>query len=217
MSTSLMKRKKESSSSSNICTTINGFTLLPIVLPSPHPSVSPATHILYLRRHEPAPVPPAITSADPSRVLFVVNVPVDATRELLRGLFASFGARAEDVTFARDERQEEASGGLPYTWDRRLCLTGGTAHVVFPEERDVDTVLKTIGKLRRRTTGGIVTWGEGVANAGTLGFQRNNPPPPDPSTTTTTRYPVLPPRFTPSANFLHILTSCYQATSPTTN
>lgn len=166
--------KRQKTSSSSIPDTINNFTLLPIAFPSPLPSIPSATHILYLRRHEEPPVPPAITSTKPSQTLFVVNVPVDSTKELVRGLFASFGARAEDVKFKSQEQEDpEEDGRLPYTWDKTLCSTGETAHVTFPEARDIDRILKTIGKLRRCNVGAIATWGEGVTNPPVLGFQRN--------------------------------------------
>src|SRR5205085_5357822 len=108
-----------------------------------------------------------------------VNVPIDSTKELLRGLFASLGARLEEVTFhSAGEGSREEEGKLPYPWDRRLCPTGETVHITFPEAGDVDKVSRTIGKLRRKKdgsggSGGIVTWGEGVTKPPSLGFQRN--------------------------------------------
>ena len=181
MTTTLTQKNNRSSSSvsSSLPSTLNHFTLLPITLPSPLPSVPPATHIIYLRRHEEPPIPPALVAPEPSRTIFAVNVPIDSTKELLRGLFASLGARLEGVTFhSAGEGSREEEGKLPYPWDRRLCPTGETVHITFPEAGDVDKVLRKIGKLRKKRdgsggSGGIVTWGEGVTKPSSLGFQRN--------------------------------------------
>src|SRR5271169_1228 len=87
--------KRQKTQQSSLPDTIHSFLLFPISLSSPLDAPSPATHILYLRKHEEPPLPPALTSPS-SRTLFVVNVPVDSTKELLRGLFASFGPRPQD-------------------------------------------------------------------------------------------------------------------------
>ena len=99
-------KRQRTSSATSLPESINSFTLLPISLPSPLPSVPSAVHVLYVRRHEEPPKPPAITSTEPSRTIFVVNIPVDSTKETLRGLFASLGGRLEDVRFhgQEDER-----------------------------------------------------------------------------------------------------------------
>jgi hypothetical protein len=180
--TTLTKKRKHASLSSSLPlpATIHNFTLVPITLPSPLASVPATTHIVYLRRHEEPPTPPSLVSTKPSRTLFAVNVPVDSTKELLRGLFAALGARLEQVTFhSAGEDLRDQEGKLPCPWDRRLCVTGETAHVTFPDAGDVDKVLRTIGKLRRKSdggagSGGIVTWGDGVTKPAALGFQRSS-------------------------------------------
>jgi ribosomal RNA-processing protein 7 len=169
--------KRQRTTSSSLPETINGFTLLPITLPSPLPSVPPAIHSLYLRRNEETPRPPAVTSTDPSRTIFVVNIPIDSTKELLRGLFASFGGRLEDVRFhgqSEDELVEE-NLSLPDVWDRRLRPSGGTAHITFPTSNDVDKVLKAISKELRHQTGPLREWGVGVEKSiSALGLKRNH-------------------------------------------
>ena len=173
-------KRRQTSSATSLPESINGFTLLPIKLSSPIPSVPSAIHILYVRRHEEAPRPPlAIPATDPSRTIFVVNIPVDSTKEILRGLFASFGGRLEDVSFHGqdvDIAQDPEKLSFPDIWDRRLHSTGGTAHITFPTSDDVTKVLKNILKERRNQTGPIREWGIGVENpTSSLGLQRISP------------------------------------------
>lgn len=161
------KRQK----TSEIPESINGFTLLPISLASPLPSLPTAVHVVYLRRHEEPPRPPAVTSSESSRTIFVVNVPIDSTKELLRGLFASLGGRLEEVRFHGEGEIEEKL--LPEVLDRRLCHSGGTAHVTFPTSSEVDQIFKTISKERKNQNGGIREWGIGVdASTVSIGFKR---------------------------------------------
>jgi Rrp7 RRM-like N-terminal domain len=170
-------KRQKTSSSALLPESINNFTLLPITLPSSVPSVPSATHILYLRRHEQPPQPPALISTEPSRTIFVVNVPVDSTKEILRGLFASLGGRSENVEFHgqnNDEAIHTENLSLPEIWDRRLCPTGSTAHITFPTSDEVDKIFRTILKERRNQGGAIREWGVGVDNAtSSLGLQRS--------------------------------------------
>jgi len=152
---------------------IQNFILLPITLPSPIPAVSSALHIIYLRKHEEPPVPPAITSTEPSRTLFLVNIPVDSTKEILRGLFASLGPRPEEVRI-HGQTETVKEDDLPTIWDRRLCPSGGTAHITFTSPKDVDVILKAISKERRTHKGVIREWGIGVEYPfSSLGFPRS--------------------------------------------
>ena len=155
---------------------ISSFTLLPISLPSPLPSVPTTVHVVYLRRHEETPRPPAVVS-ESSRTIFVVNIPVDSTKELLRGLFASLGGRLEEVRFHGDDDDVvESTSSLPDVWDRRLCHSGGTVHMTFPDSSDVDKVFKSISKERKIQTGAIREWGVGVDSSTlSLGFKRGSP------------------------------------------
>jgi len=164
------KRLKVSSSS--LPDSISKFTLLPITIPSHLPSVPSALHIIYLRRHEEPPRPPAITPAESPRTIFVVNVPVDSTKEILRGLFASLGGRLEEVRFHGEKDNNDENLSLPDIWDRRLHPSGGTAHITFPTSEEVDKIFKTISKERRSCAGAIREWGVGVNNpTSSLGLQ----------------------------------------------
>lgn len=169
-------KRQRTSSAASLPESINNFTLLPISLPSPLPTVPSAVHILYLRRHEEPPKPPALTSTAPPRTIFVVNVPVDSTKETLRGLFASLGGRLEDVRFhGQEEGDEDVAEKLsfPEIWDRRLNPSGTTAHITFPTPEDVNKIFKTIVKERRNQAGAIREWGVGVSNpTSSLGLQR---------------------------------------------
>lgn len=173
------KRQKINSSASSLPESIHAFTLLPITLPSPLPSLPSAVHVLYIRRHEEPPEPPAITPIESPRTMFVVNVPIDSTKELLRGLFASLGGRLEDVRFYGQEGTENPENlSLPDTWDRRLHASGATAHITFPTSEELDKIFKTISKERRKQSGGIREWGIGVENpTSSLGLQRTSLPP----------------------------------------
>jgi hypothetical protein len=158
-----LKRQKTSLPDS-----INSFTLLPITLPSTLPSIPPVVHIIYLQRHQEPPQPPALAPSESSRTIFVVNVPIDCTKELLRGLLASLGGRLEEVRFHEDKEQNS----LPYV-DRRLGHSGGTAHVTFPTSSDVDKIFKSIAKERKSQSGAIREWGVGVdLSSSSMGFKR---------------------------------------------
>ena len=173
-------KRHKTSSTSLLPDSINGFTLLPIKLPSPLTSVPSAIHILYVRRHEETPRPPSITSPESSRTVFVVNIPVDSTKETLRGLFASLGARLEDVRFHGqdddDVNEDPEKLVFPDIWDKRLHTGGETAHITFPTTEDITKILKTISTERKTQPGPIREWGTGVENpTSSLGIQRKSP------------------------------------------
>lgn len=164
--------KRQKTSISSLPDLIQNFILLPINLPSPLPSVPTALHIIYLRKHEEPPQPPAVSSTQPSRTLFLVNIPVDSTKELLRGLFASLGSRPEEIRI-HGQTENPREDDLPFPWDRKLCPSGGTADVTFSSPKEVDTILKTISKERRNQTGPIREWGVGIDYPfSSLGFTR---------------------------------------------
>jgi len=111
-------------------------------------------------------------------MLFVANIPIDSTRETLRGLFASLGARLEKVRIHRQGEEDSEQGDsdeydFPDVWDKRLCHSGSTAHITFPNSEDVTKILKTVSKERRNLTGAIREWGVGVDSpSSSLGLQR---------------------------------------------
>lgn len=172
--TSVRPSKLRKTSSSHIRESVNNFMLLPVTIPSQLPSVPSAIHIIYLRRHEEPPRPPAITPTPSPRTIFVVNIPIDSTKEALRGLFASLGGRLEDVRFHEENVQHDNENlALPEIWDRRLHPSGGTAHITFPTSEDVEKIFRTISKERQRHNGAIREWGVGVDNPTiSLGLQR---------------------------------------------
>lgn len=158
------KRQKTSSSSSSLPDSINHFTLLPIGLPATSSKVPTATHILYIKKQEEPETP---------RTIFVVNVPIDSTKEKLRGLFDSLGGRPEDVCF--HSQTFTATESLPDVWDRRLNASGSTAVITFPTQQEVERVFKTISTERQKRDGPIREWGIGVDKShSSLGLQRTS-------------------------------------------
>jgi ribosomal RNA-processing protein 7 len=156
--------------------------VLPINIVSPLPSTPSSVHVLFVRKHEEPVRPPAVSSSDPSRTLFIVNIPVDSTKEALRGLFASLGARLEDTVQIHRQTESEAETEnseefiFPKVWDNKLCQSGSTAHITFPDPEDVTKILKNILKERRSQTGAIREWGVGIDDpSSTLGLNRTLP------------------------------------------
>ncbi|ORY68674.1 ribosomal RNA-processing protein 7-domain-containing protein [Pseudomassariella vexata] len=83
----------------------DSFSVLPISIP-PLPSFPfPATHHVFLRRNA------KILTAEDSRSLFLVNVPVDSTEAHFRAVFASLvgAGRFEGITFEHDKRATNSS------------------------------------------------------------------------------------------------------------
>lgn len=101
-----------SSSSAMTSSTIAGFHILPLDLPSTSLEPSPI-HYLYLRPHN---VKPSTTSAASSsssqlprgRTLFVANLPVDTTDRHWRALFEKAG-RIEDVRIKRGKANDQGA------------------------------------------------------------------------------------------------------------
>jgi ribosomal RNA-processing protein 7 len=174
------KRQRTSSSAPPLSETVSGFHVLPINIVSPLPAIPSAVHVLFVRKHEEPVRPPAVSSTDPSRTLFIVNIPIDSTKEALRGLFASLGARLEDVRIHRHTEnnvEEENSDEFvfPEVWDKSLCQSGSTAHITFPDPEDANKILKTITKERRNQSGTIREWGVGIDDpSSTLGLNRTH-------------------------------------------
>lgn len=77
---------------------ISGYRVLEIALPPVAAYPTPATHYLYLRKHDPK-LPTPLTP----RSLFLVNLPIDATEAHLKQLFSSQlglpSGRIENVQF----------------------------------------------------------------------------------------------------------------------
>jgi len=176
------KRQRTLSSTVGLPEMVHGFSVLPVTITSTIPSVPSAVHVLYVRKHEETVRPPTLPTTDPSRVLFVANIPIDSTKEALRGLFASLGGRLEQVRIHRQGEEDPEHGEsdefvFPDVWDKQLCPSGSTAHITFPNPEDVTKILKTISKERRNQNGAVREWGVGVdLSSSSLGLQRNSPP-----------------------------------------
>lgn len=80
-------------------TAVADFTILPLTLqklPSLPEQYQDAKHYIYVKPHE-----PSIPSADDERSLFIANIPIDASENNLRALFADQlgGSMVERVEF----------------------------------------------------------------------------------------------------------------------
>ncbi|KAK6441250.1 hypothetical protein LTR95_002515 [Oleoguttula sp. CCFEE 5521] len=168
--------------SPSIAISVNDFTVLPLRIPGLPSYPKDTTHYLYLRANA-----PKAPTADTSREVFLVNVPMDTTDVHLRSLFADQlgGARVESVAFegarvgkgitapvapARKKRKRGQEDGeaaapaevglLPEVWDRDTHCSGGTAIVTFVDKPSAELALR---EARRAVKSGrTATWGEGV-------------------------------------------------------
>jgi ribosomal RNA-processing protein 7 len=161
------------SNSSNIPTSVNEYTILPLSIPATPAFPQPTTHYLYLR-----PNAPKIPTDNTSREVFVVNLPIDATEPHLRALFAKHGggARVSHVEFEGQrtgrkvtapvtssgtgglggssrkrkrgglEREKEVKGLLPEVWDRSVGRSGNTCVVLFVDAAAAELCLREVKK-----------------------------------------------------------------------
>lgn len=157
---------------------INDYLVLPLKLSSSDTAL-PATHYLYLRRHQ-----PKLPTANDTRSLFAVNVPVDATEWHLRDLFSSIGGgRVERVIFEgegekqvvpvvrldsrkrkRGDESDTAKEAVEVkTWDRDLRQSGSTAVLVFVDKSSSEVSLKAVANLTKSKKKTVVFWGEGLS------------------------------------------------------
>ena len=148
--------------------TIAGFAVLPLTC---GPRDAPVTHYLYLRRHEPHGSHPTLP---PGRTLFIVNLPTDATRSVIRDVFRKAGA-VESIEFhnladysARDaeendeEEQPHDTGrpskkgppkihALPPLEPNGMPFLGAAsnAHLVFVDESSLDRAMELPNKMTK--------------------------------------------------------------------
>ncbi|KAJ5484482.1 Ribosomal RNA-processing protein 7 [Penicillium expansum] len=165
---------------------VEGYTTLPVQLPSTPLFPKPATHYLYLRPHE-----PRIPDPDSTRSLFIVNVPIDTTEAHLRHFFGTqlAAGRVEKVQFEDVQTKKRAAATttetnltqskkkrkrvtaddferyldditLPSTWDRKLQKSGAHAVVIFADKPSMESSLKAATKAAKRGT--TIVWGEGL-------------------------------------------------------
>ncbi|KAF8417240.1 ribosomal RNA-processing protein 7-domain-containing protein [Tirmania nivea] len=157
---------------------VSGYLILPILLPS-IPSVPPAIHYLYLRRHQ-----PKLPNPDDDRCIFVVNCPIDSTESHFRKLFSAIGGgRVERVSFEGDkevvpekergtggkggkkrkrDEEEEGERDLPSVWDREVRRSGATAVVMFVDRASCEMSLKKVRKISGKCGKVGWVWGENV-------------------------------------------------------
>lgn len=167
-------------------TSISGYTIFPIQLPSLPSFPEGATHYIYLQPHE-----PRIPEPHSARSLFLVNVPIDTTETHLRHLFGAqlASGRVEEVEFhntpkrkaniptapssshpgnkkkrkrvGAEELEEELEKiELPQTWDRKLQSSGAHAVVIFVDVSSMEASLKAVKRAAKKGT--EITWGEGI-------------------------------------------------------
>ncbi|KAJ5935722.1 Ribosomal RNA-processing protein 7 [Penicillium verhagenii] len=166
---------------------VEGYTTLPLRLPSTPVFPHSATHYLYIRPHE-----PRIPDPDSSRSLFIVNTPIDTTETHLRHLFGNqlAGGRVSSVQFEdvpdkrknvapatennlsqRNKKRKRATAedlqsqlddvSLPSTWNRQLHKSGAHAIVVFADRASMEASLKAAARAVRKGT--TIVWGEGIS------------------------------------------------------
>lgn len=165
-------------------TSISGYTILPIQLPSLPSFPEGATHYIYLQPHEPR-IPEPLSA----RSLFLVNIPIDTTETHLRHLFGAqlASGRVEQVEFhdapkrksivptatshpvnkkkrkrvGAEELEEEIEQiELPQAWDRKLQSSGAHAVVVFVDTASMEASLKAAKRAAKK--GNKIIWGEGI-------------------------------------------------------
>ncbi|KAI9055803.1 hypothetical protein LZ554_000743 [Drepanopeziza brunnea f. sp. 'monogermtubi'] len=172
---------------------IGEYTVLPLTIPSTPAYPKPATHTLYLRPHA-----PNIPTANDSRSLFLVNVPIDSTSAHIRAVIVSLlgAGRFESVSFEHETKTQATPSTpvqaqptnkkrkrgdvdtvpeeLPYTWNRKLRRSGSTAVVLLVDERSVENALKAARKISRsgKERSRPVWGGDGVADVPELGSRR---------------------------------------------
>lgn len=163
---------------------VEGYTTLPLQLPTTPLFPEPATHYLYIRPHE-----PRIPDPDSTRSLFIVNVPIDTTETHLRHLFGTqlAAGRVERVQFEDVPNKKRAVAAtetntqskkkrkrvtaddfeshleditFPSTWDRKLQKSGAHAVVIFADKPSMESSLKAATKAAKRGT--TIVWGENL-------------------------------------------------------
>lgn len=87
-------------------TQISDYTILPLTIPATASYPHQTTHTLYLRPHA-----PKIPTADSSRSLFLVNVPIDSTHSHFRAIFTNLlgAGKFEDIVFENQRSSTSTS------------------------------------------------------------------------------------------------------------
>ena len=175
---------------------VSDYYVLPLRLP-PHPALHfEATHYIYFKPHT-----TSVPTAESSRSLFLVNIPIDSTVTHLKHLFSKQiglpAGRIADVVFnetptkkktlpasaalgktskkrkrgSEEEAVLEIESTLPSVWDRETYTSGSTAVVIFVDRASLDAAVKATRAFSSK--GNKVTWGDGITNKTTkLGSYR---------------------------------------------
>lgn len=141
------------------------YTILSLRIPQTFSYPKSSTHYLYIRPHD-----PKLPDPRSPRSLFIVNIPVDATEDHFRTLFAQElgGVRVEQVEFEttkptksanaivqgsrkrkRNNDEDEITMSLPPTWDREVQRSGSAAIVVFVDKPSMESAMKHVKKAAK--------------------------------------------------------------------
>ena len=161
---------------------VAGFLALPVFLRSHLANSDDIKHYIYLKAHD-----PQIADENASRSLFLVNVPVTTTEQLLKRLFTEqLGAgRVEEVNFSENApgrtsiaagrtsrtrkrkrvRKEDIESGLeryhlPHLHSSEIQVSGATAIVVFVDKASMELSLKAARKAADLES--EIIWGGGM-------------------------------------------------------
>lgn len=146
------------------------YLILPLTLPTlPSLDSAPATHYLYLRRHQ-----PRVPTPDDARTLFAANLPADATTSQLRALFSALGGgRLESLSLDtgttaalppapvdnKKRKRAEDAVVVPTsiaTWDRSLVPSGSTGTLRFVDSESATLTLRAIESHRKSKAPAVV-------------------------------------------------------------
>ena len=173
---------------SKIARQVSGFIALPIQLPVSKSFPIPVTHYLYLRPDE-----PKLPTAEASRSLFLVNIPITTTEQHLKDLFSIqlAAGRIERVDFrdpasppsttplpdptdpnASKKRKQPSSTAiehelqnisLPSTTTRRLHTPDTHAIVIFIDRPSMESTLRAAKRATIPTAPPLI-WGQGISD-----------------------------------------------------
>ena len=172
---------------------VNGFLALPVSLRSYLASSDDIKHYIYLKPHD-----PQVADQNASRSLFLVNIPVSTTEQLLKHLFIEQlkAGRVEDVHFSENApgrtsiaaektsrtrkrkrpTQEGMESGLeryhlPELVASEIQVSGATAIVVFVDKASMELSLKAARKVAKLEP--ELVWAGGMeSKAPVLGLRR---------------------------------------------
>jgi ribosomal RNA-processing protein 7 len=157
---------------STIPSTVSTFTILPLTLPALH-SQSPAPHYLYIQPHA-----PKLPEPHSERRLYITNLPIDATTDSLRSLFADQlgGGRVERVVLEANipssaslsKKKDEATGERRGK-KRKRGVVGGDGAVVVVEDKETALPQVWDRALCASGSGAVVVFVDKASARGAMG------------------------------------------------